>query len=126
MPKKKESTMVQPQTLEYDNNENDAYDIENDISDDEYEMENVNSMKQNQPSFTQILIVCRLLGTREFILSRNGNKKFYQKVRQYQELSEYENTTDVNYGARMGKSAEILCKLAGITQILKIAIEILQ
>ncbi|CAF5210098.1 unnamed protein product, partial [Rotaria magnacalcarata] len=46
-------------------------------------------------------------------------------VRQYQELSQIEKSDDVNYGSRMGKSAEILCKLAAISQIIKISIEIL-
>jgi hypothetical protein len=30
-------------------------------------------------------------------------KKFYDKVRQLQELSEHDNPNDVNYGARMAK-----------------------
>ncbi|CAF1208637.1 unnamed protein product [Rotaria sordida] len=83
-------------------------------------------MKENLPSLAQILIVARLIGKREFVLSRNGTKKFYNKIRQYQELSQLEKSDDVNYGSRIGKSAEILCKLAGTSQIVKIAIEILQ
>jgi hypothetical protein len=128
MPKKKETTMTQPQpqSLDYDDTDTENDDIEDDISDDEYQMENLDNIKQNQPSLTQIFIVCRLIGKREFILSRNGTKKFYDKVRQYQELSQYEDPNDVNYGARMGKSAEILCKIAAIAEIIKIAIEILQ
>ncbi|CAF4051774.1 unnamed protein product, partial [Rotaria sordida] len=82
-------------------------------------------MKENLPSLAQILIVARLIGKREFVLSRNGTKKFYNKIRQYQELSQLEKSDDVNYGSRIGKSAEILCKLAGTSQIVKIAIEIL-
>jgi len=81
-------------------------------------------MKKNVPSLTQILIVCRLLGKRELVLTRNGTKKFYNKVRQFQELSEVDKPNDVNYGARMGKSAEILCKLAAIVQILSISLQI--
>jgi hypothetical protein len=125
MPKKTESTIPQPQSLDYDDSVDEDDNLEDDISDNEYETENLNNIKQNQPSLTQILIVCRLLGKREFILSRTGTKKFHDKIRQYQELSQHENPNDVNYGARMGKSAEILSKLAAIVQILKIAIEIL-
>ena len=125
MPKKSESTIPQPQSLDYDDDLDQNDNIEDDISDDEYNTENLNNIKQNQPSLTQILIVCRLLGKREFILSRIGTKKFHDKVRQFQELSEQDNSNDVNYGARMGKSAEILCKLSAIVQVLKISIEIL-
>ena len=93
--------MALPQSLDYDDNEDD-------VSDNEYEMEKLNNIKHNQPSLAQILIVCRLIGKRELTLSRNDIKKFYNKVRQYQELSRHENINDINYGARMGKSAEIL------------------
>ncbi|CAF4053549.1 unnamed protein product [Rotaria magnacalcarata] len=126
MPRKKDLTINLPQSLDYDDAEDDNNDIEDDMSDDEYELEKqLNNIKRNLPSLSQILIVCHLLGKREFVLSRNGTKKFYNKVRQYQELSQIEKSDDVNYGSRMGKSAEILCKLAAISQIIKISIEIL-
>lgn len=54
------------------------------------------------------------------------NKKFYNKVRQYQELSQVEKQEVVNFGSRMGKSAEILCELAAISQIIKISLDILK
>ncbi|CAM4827034.1 unnamed protein product [Rotaria magnacalcarata] len=126
MPRKKDLTINLPQSLDYDDAEDDNNDIEYDMSDDEYELEKqLNNIKRNLPSLSQILIVCHLLGKREFVLSRNATKKFYNKVRQYQELSQIEKSDDVNYGSRMGKSAEILCKLAAISQIIKISIEIL-
>ncbi|CAF1677681.1 unnamed protein product [Rotaria magnacalcarata] len=146
MPTKKDLTINLPQSLDYDDAEDDNNDIEDDMSDDEYELEKqlnnikrnlpslddeyelekqLNNIKRNLPSLSQILIVCHLLGKREFVLSRNATKKFYNKVRQYQELSQIEKSDDVNYGSRMGKSAEILCKLAAISQIIKISIEIL-
>ncbi|CAF5158724.1 unnamed protein product, partial [Rotaria magnacalcarata] len=109
MPRKKDLTINLPQSLDYDDAEDDNNDIEYDMSDDEYELEKqLNNIKRNLPSLSQILIVCHLLGKREFVLSRNGTKKFYNNVRQYQELSQIEKSDDVNYGSRMGKSAEIL------------------
>lgn len=127
MPKQTNSTTNLPQSLDYDNSEDDDNDIDSDISDDEYETENnFNQFQTNSISLTQILIIARLLGKREFVLSRNGTKKFYNKVRQYQEQSKLEKPNDVNYGSRMGKAAEILCKLTAITEITKISIEILQ
>ncbi|CAF2088574.1 unnamed protein product [Rotaria magnacalcarata] len=126
MPKRKESTANIPESLDYDDVDDENNDLDDDISDDDYEMEKRNNTNKNLPSLSQILIVSQLLGKREFILSRNGTKKFYSKVRQYQELSQLEKQDDVNYGSRMGKSAEILCKLAAIAQNLKISIEILK
>ncbi|CAF2961565.1 unnamed protein product [Rotaria sp. Silwood2] len=127
MPKQKDLTVTIPERLDYDDNEDDINDIEDDISDDEYQMEQkMNNINKNLPSLSQILIICHLLGQRQLILSRNGTKKFYNKVRQYQELSQFEKPNDVNYGSRMGKSAEILCKLAAISQIVKNSMEILK
>jgi hypothetical protein len=127
MPKRKDVTINLPQTLDYDNSQDEDDDTEPDISDDEYEVKKnkINEIKKNLPSLAQILIVSRLLGKREYILSRTGTKKFYNKVRQFQELSQYEKLGDINYGSRMGKSAEILCKVAAICEIVKISIKIL-
>ena len=126
MPKKNKSVVNLSQSLDYDDVDDNHNDVEEDISDNEYETETSNKINQNLPSLSQILIVSRLIGKREFILSRNGTKKFYNKVRQYQELSQIDKIDDVNYGSRMAKAAEILCKLAGISEMLKISMEILQ
>lgn len=83
-------------------------------------------MQYNLPSITQLLIVAKLIGKREFILSRRGTKKFLNKVRQYQELSQLNKSNDVNYGSRFGKAAEILCKLAAIIEIIRISIDLLK
>jgi hypothetical protein len=125
MPKKNESTLNVSQSLDYDDINDDNNDIDEDISDDEFEFENSTETSQNLPSLTQILIVSRLIGRRQFILSRNGTKKFHNKVRQFQELSQIDKSDDINYGSRIGKAAEILCKLAAISEIVKISIEIL-
>jgi hypothetical protein len=128
MPKKNEVNLNLSQSIEYeevdDGDDDDQYD--DDISDDDYETEQKVNSNHNLPTLCQILIICRLIGKRNFILSRNGTKKFYNKVRQYQELSQIEKPNDVNYGSRMGKSAEILCKLVAICQILKISMDILK
>ena len=124
--KKNKSVVNLSQSLDYDDVDDNDNDVEEDISDNEYETETSNKINQNLPSLSQILIVSRLIGKREFILSRNGTKKFYNKVRQYQELSQIDKIDDVNYGSRMAKAAEILCKLAGISEMLKISMEILQ
>ncbi|CAF1472691.1 unnamed protein product, partial [Rotaria sp. Silwood1] len=124
--RRKDSTLNTPQSLDYNDIDDEDNDNEEDLSDVEYESERLNSIKENLPSLTQILIVARLIGKREFVLSRNGTKKFYNKIHQYQELSQREKSDDVNYGSRLGESAEILCKLAGISEIVKIALEILK
>ena len=124
--KKNKSVVNLSQSLDYDDVDDNDNDVEEDISDNEYETETSNKINQNLPSLSQILIVSRLIGKREFILSRNGTKKIYNKVRQYQELSQIDKIDDVNYGSRMAKAAEILCKLAGISEMLKISMEILQ
>ncbi|CAF1686737.1 unnamed protein product, partial [Adineta ricciae] len=131
MRKKNEIHFNSSQTIEYDEldddnaNGNDQND-DDDISDDDYQTEQKETSNQNLPSLCQILIVVRLFEKRKFVLSRNGTKKFYNKVRQYQELSQMEKPDDVNYGSRMGKSAEILCKLVAIYQILKISMDVLK
>ncbi len=126
MPKEKETNINVSQSIEYDETDEDRDDFDEDISDDDYETEQSNNIHQNLPSLSQILIVARLIGKRELILSRDGTKKIYNKVRQYQELSQINKPDDVNYGSRMGKAAEILCKLAAISQIVKISMEILK
>lgn len=115
--------------LEYDDETNDTNkdeDDDDDISDNEFSKEKNNKIDERLPSLTQILIVSRLIGKRSFHLSRIGTKKFHNKVRQYQELSQMEKSNDINYGSRMGKAAEILCKLAAIAELVKISLEILK
>ena len=131
MPKKNQSNLNFTHVLEYDDlNDNDADDKndddDDDISDNEYNNERHQTINHNIPSLTQIFIVSRLLGKRDFRLSRIGTKKFYDKVRQYQELSQVEKPSDINYGSRMGKYAEILCKLAALCEIIQITLEILK
>ncbi|CAF3978277.1 unnamed protein product, partial [Rotaria sordida] len=126
MPKRTDGSANFSQSIDYDDSDNDKSENEDDISDNDYEVEKSNKIHKNLPSLSQILIISRLLGKREFILSRNDTKKFFNKVRQYQELSQFDKSNDVNFGSRMGKAAEILCKLAAIAEILRITIEILQ
>ena len=76
--------------------------------------------------FSQILIIAHMLGKKQFILSRYGTKKFLNKIRQFQELSQIDKMNDINYSSRMGKAAEILCKLAALAQVLNISIKILK
>jgi hypothetical protein len=126
MPNGNETNTNISQPIEYEESDEEHDDIDEDISDDDYESEQSNDINNNLPSLSQILIVCRLIGKRELILSKNGTKKFYNKVRQYQEQSRINKPDDVNYSSRMGKAAEILCKLAAISQIVKISMEILK
>ena len=112
LPHKGQLSIKSSQSIEYDDVDDDVNADEESISDSDYEAEKSNTFEQNVASISQILIVARLLGKREFILCRNGTKKFLNKVRQYQELSQIHKANDVNYGARMGKAAEILCKIA--------------
>ncbi|CAF4331108.1 unnamed protein product, partial [Adineta steineri] len=97
MPKKKEAKLNYSQTLEYDDANDDNNDEDEDISDDEYNNEKMNKIDQHLPSLTQILIVSYLIGKRIFHLSRTGTKKFYNKVRQYQELSDIDKPNDINF-----------------------------
>ncbi|CAF4281668.1 unnamed protein product, partial [Adineta steineri] len=88
--------------------------------------EKMNKIHQHLPSLTQILIVSYLIGKRIFHVSRTGTKNFYNEVRQHQELSEIDKPNNINFGSRMGKSAEILCKFAAIAELMKIILEILK
>jgi hypothetical protein len=128
MPKRDETTPNMSYTVEYDdmNNENENDDDDEDISDNEFNDETNNQINPTLPSLTQIFIVSYLIGKRTFVLSRTGTKKFHNKIRQFQELSQIDKPQDVNYGSRMGKSAEILSKLAGLVEVLKISTEILK
>ncbi|KAF9760595.1 hypothetical protein NGRA_3095 [Nosema granulosis] len=124
MPKKEHSNMNFAQSLDYD--QDDDTDQEDNLSEEDLHVEKFATIDQNLPCISQILIVSRLLGKRQFCLSRNGTKKFLNKVRQFQELSQVGKADDLNYGSRMGKAAEILCKLSALSEMLKISIEILQ
>ncbi|CAF2102840.1 unnamed protein product [Rotaria magnacalcarata] len=124
--KKNDSKLNYSQTLEYDDVNDDNNDEEEDISDNEYTNESTNRVDQHLPSLSQIFIVSSLIGKSIFHLSRTGTKKFYIKVRQYQELSQIDKPDDINYGSRMGKSAEILCKFAAIAELINITLDILK
>lgn len=129
MPKKNEINLNLSQSIEYDDVDehqigDDEYD--DDISDTDYETEQEENLIHNLPTLCQILIISRVIGKRIFVLSRNGTKKFYNKIRQYQELSQIEKPNDIIYGSRMGKSAEISCKLVAICQILETSTDILK
>lgn len=125
LPKKIETTINISHSIEYESEEDTNEDEEN-ISDSEYEIETSNEIDHNLPSISQVLIVAKLIGKREFVLSRNGTKKFLNKVKQYQELSHVNKSNDVNYGSRIGKAAEILCKFAAISEIIRISMDVLQ
>ncbi|CAF4916752.1 unnamed protein product, partial [Rotaria magnacalcarata] len=124
--KKNDSKLNYSQTLEYDDVNDDNNDEEEDISDNEYTNESTNRVDQHLPSLSQIFIVSSLIGKSIFHLSRTGTKKFYIKVRQYQELSQIDKPDDINYGSRMGKSAEILCKFAAIAELINITLDTLK
>jgi hypothetical protein len=128
MPKSADKTNNTSYIVEYDdmNTENDDDEDDEDISDNEYNHETNNKINPTLPSLTQIFIVSYLMGKRTFVLSRTGTKKFHNKIRQFQELSHIDKPQDINYGSRMGKSAEILSKLSGLVEILKISTEILK
>lgn len=126
MPKKIEGSLNFSQSIGYDDSDDDIDDDEDYSNDNDSELELPKTIRQSLPTLTQILMVARLLGKHEYTLSRTGTKKFFNKVRQYQELSQIDKPNDVNYGSRMGKAAEILCKLAAIVEILKISTEIIQ
>jgi len=126
MPKNAKLVMNFSQSIEYDEDDEGEDDPDEDISDDDYQIEQTIDFNRNLASLSQIVIVCRLLGKREFVLGRRGTKTFYNKVRQYQELSQIDKPGDINYASRMGKGAEILCKLAALSEVLLKALEILQ
>ncbi|CAF4568674.1 unnamed protein product [Rotaria sp. Silwood2] len=114
------------QSTNYSDSDDDNNGSENDISDSDYEDETSNKIYEHLPSVSQISMVARLIGKREYVLCRNGTKKFFKKLCQYQELAQIDKANDVNYGSRMGQAAEILCKLAGICEIMRISIEALE
>ncbi|CAF3230326.1 unnamed protein product [Rotaria sp. Silwood2] len=103
MPKKNDVTANTSQSLDYDEGDDETNDNDDNISEEDYEFEKMSHIRRWSPSLSQILI-----------------------VRQYQELSQLEKKDDINFGSRMGKSAEIICKLAAISQMIKISIEILK
>ena len=124
--KETEGSINLSQSLDYDDTDDTSDENDDDISENDYEVKKSTTVDQNLPSLSQILIISRSLGKREFILCQNGTKNFLNKVRQYQELSQFDKSNEGYYGSRIGKAAEILCKLAGITEILRISMEILQ
>ncbi|CAF3683536.1 unnamed protein product [Rotaria sp. Silwood1] len=126
MPKRIDICNIITQSTNYSDSDDENNGSENDISDSDYEDETSNKIYEHLPSLSQILIVARLIGKREYILCRNGTKKFFNKVCQYQELSQIDKPNDLNYGSRLGKAAEILCKLAAICEIIRISIEVLE
>ena len=99
---------------------------EDDLSDDEMSLQSQRNTNPHNSTLTQIMIITHLIGQRQYSLSRYGTKKFFNKVRQMQDLSQIEKTGDLNYGSRMGKGAEILCKLSALSQILKMCLEMLK
>lgn len=109
-----------------------AYDTDED-SDREEDLNEIDLMHEKVPkinhviqTFSQILMITHMIGRKQFILSRYGTKKFLDKIRQFQELSQVDKINDINYSSRMGKSAEILCKLAGLAQLLNMSVKILK
>lgn len=124
MPKKSNIVLDVSDELGYDSDEySDHEDDLNDIDLMNEKLPNVNNVIQ---TFAQILIISHMIGQKQFTLSRYGTKKFLDKVRQFQELSQIDKMDDINYGSRMGKSAEILCKLAALAQILNVCVKILK
>lgn len=124
MPKKSNIILESTCSLEFD----DATDSDQDedLSDEDMINKRKEARKDDLPSLAQILIVVHLLGDRHYVLSQYGTKKFLNKVREMQELSQVERSNDVNYGSRMGKSTEILCKISALAQVLETALSILQ
>lgn len=122
MPKKIDLILDVNESIDY---EDDVEDEETDLIDEELPSKCASNDKLPN-ALSQILIVVKLLGIREYTLSKKGTKKFLNKVRQMQELSQIEKTDDLNYGSRLGKGAEILCKLSALLQLLKIALDVLE
>ena len=123
MPKKTNEVIDFAKPIDYESEEDSDYD--DDLEDDDMRTENCEAINHFPLTLSQILIICKLLGERRFRLHRSGTKKFLNKVRQMQELSQVVKIGDINYGSRMGKGAEILCKIAALAQMLKIALNIL-
>lgn len=107
-------------------NTDDNSDHEDDLNDIDLINEKVPTVNNVIQTFAQILIIAHMLGQKQLILSRYGTKRFLDKIRQFQELSQVDKVDDINYGSRMGKSAEILCKLGGLAQILNVCVRILK
>lgn len=123
MPNKTNVVVDFTQLIDYENE--DDSDQDEDLNDDDIRTEKSETPIHFSSTLAQILIIARLLDKRRFCLSRNGTKKFLNKVRQMQELSQVAKIGDVNYGSRMGKGAEILCKLSALAQMLKISQDML-
>lgn len=123
MPKKTNVVVDVAQSIDYENDE--ESDQDEDLNDEDIKTENSQESNNFSSNLAQILIIAHIFGKRNYRLKRNGTKKFLNKVRQMQELSQLDKIGDVNYGSRMGKGAEILCKLSALAQILKISQEIL-
>lgn len=124
LPKKSNVLLDVSDELGYDSD--DDSDREEDLNDIDLMNEKIPKINHVIQRFTQILIIAHMLGKKDFILSRYGTKKFLTKVRQFQELSQLDKMNDIDYSSRMGKCAEILCKLAALAQILNISIKILK
>lgn len=123
MPKRTNVVVDFTKPIDYETEEDSDHD--GDLEDEDVKNENHEETNNLPITLAQILIICHLFGKRQFRLHRNGTKKFLHKVRQMQELSQVEKIGDINYGSRMGKGAEILCKISALAQMLKIALEIL-
>lgn len=123
MPKKSNVVVDFTKPIDYETEEDS--DNDGDLDDEDLKNDNYEATNNLPIILAQILIICQLFGKRVFRLHRKGTKKFLHKVRQMQELSQVEKIGDVNYGSRMGKGAEILCKISALAQMLKIALEIL-
>lgn len=124
MPRKSNVLLDVSDSLEYDTDED---------SDREEDLNDVDLMNEKTPkinlvvqTFSQILIISYMLQSQRFVRSRYGTKTFLYKVRQFQELSQLDKMNDINYSSRMGKSAEILCKLGALAQILNISVKVLK
>lgn len=124
MPKKSNLVLERPSSIDIDY-VNDS-DRDEDLSDEEMELNLKEPVNELLPNLAQILIIVHILGERHYTLSKYGTKKFLKKIREMQELSQAEELNDTNYGSRMGKSAEILCKLSALAQLLQTAINILE
>ena len=126
MPKKPNVIFNVSDALDYESDDENSDREEKDLDDIDLLSEKIPKFNQPIQQISQILIICHMLGEKQYVLSRYGTKKFLNKVRQYQELSQLDQLNDINYSSRMGKAAEILCKLGALAQILKIALEILK
>lgn len=122
MPNKTNVVVDFAQLIDYENEEDS--DQDEDLNDDDIRTETTETPNHFSSTLAQIFIIVHLLGKRQYRLNRNGTKKFLNKVRQMQELSQVDKIGDVNYGSRMGKGAEILCKLAALAQMMKISQDI--